>query len=248
VVPRSAAPLIRAGKASTISLQIKANKRFSKGLTLLGFVTWSKSFTWAAGQFPSWRFWQLDANAPLVFSASWAYELPFGKGKLATNFKPLNLVMSGWKVNGFVRYADGAPLTITGAGGSLANIGYTQWATAVQGVSPYVNTNPRDFNPASSKYLNAAAFSLTTGFNFGTMAPAPSWVRGFTAKSESLTLGRIFCFKERLTFDLSVDATNPFNFVRWTNPATNLASPTTFGVVTAAAAGRTLQINGKLSF
>lgn len=238
------------GRAKYNSLQIKINKRFSNGLTLLGFYTWSKSFTWAAGQYPNSRFYQLDANPPEVLSFSWAYSLPFGKGKglLDTNSKVVNAIVSGWKVNGFVKYTDGAPLTITGAGGSLGQIGYSQWATAIVGVSPYATTNPRDFDPAKSRYLNAAAFSLTTGFNFGTLAPNASWIRGFSGKSENLTVGRVFKVRERFSFDFSIDAINPFNFVRWSNPATNLASPSTFGVVTAAAAGRTLQVNGKLSF
>ncbi|PYS13571.1 MAG: hypothetical protein DMG15_10755, partial [Acidobacteria bacterium] len=205
------------GQSKYNSLQIKANKRFSNGLTFIGFYTWSKSFSRAQGQFPDWRFWQLDANPPAVLSFSWAYQLPFGKGRslFNTNSKVLNAVVSGWKVNGFVRYADGVPLTIAGAGGLLGQLGYGQWASAVAGVSPYATTNPRDFSPAVNRYLNAAAFTLTTGFNFGNLAPNPSWIRGFTSKSESLTAGRIFRVRERLTFDFSVDATNPFNFHRW---------------------------------
>ena len=239
------------GQAKYNSLQVKANKRFSNGLTLLGWYTWSKSFTWTQGQFPNWRFWQLDPNPASVLSFSWAYQLPFGKGKslLDTNNKAVNAAVAGWKVNGFVRYADGTPLTITGAGGTLGAIGYAQWAGAVAGVSPYSVTSPGSFNPgAGTRYLNPAAFTLTTGFNFGNLAPNASWIRGFTSKSESLTVGRLFRIRERLMFDFSIDAVNPFNFVRWSNPATNLASPSTFGVVTAAATGRTLQVNAKLSF
>lgn len=135
--------------------------------------------------------------------------------------------------------------------GSLAfpfPIGYSQWASAVGGASPYLTTDPGGFNPAVSRYLNAAAFKLSTGFNFGTLAPDAGWIRGFTSKSESLTIGRIFKIRERLSLDFSIDATNPFNFVRWNSPAANLAVPSTFGVVTGAAAGRTLQVNAKLSF
>jgi len=239
------------GQAKFNSLQLKSNKRFSNGLTLLGWFTWSKSFTWSQGQFPNWRFWQLDPNPATVAAFNWAYSLPFGRGKtfLSNSSKAVSAVVSGWKVNGFLRYADGTPLTITGAGGSLVAIGYSQWATAVPGASPYSVSNPRDFDPGKgNRYLNAAAFQLTTGFNFGSMAPNPSWVRGFTSKSESLTIGRVFAIYERMKLDLSIDATNPFNFVRWSNPALNLASPATFGVVTAAASGRTVQINGKLSW
>ena len=55
----------------------------------------------------------------------------------------------------------------------------------------------------------------------------------------------MFRLHERLTFVFSVDASNPFNFVCWSNPNTSLVSAA-FGTVTASANGRELQINGVL--
>jgi hypothetical protein len=108
-------------------------------------------------------------------------------------------------------------------------------------------TNPAEFNPATSRYLNSAAFSTSTGFNFGNLAPTLSWVRGFWDKQEALTIGRTFRIKERFSFDTSADFTNPFNLVRWSNPNTSRLSPA-FGQVTATAPGRTTQINVALKF
>jgi hypothetical protein len=218
-------------------------------MTLFGFATWSKSFTWVTDQYPGNRIFQQDAQPALVLSASWAWDLPFGKGqKLLNSTSPvLNAIVSGWKLNGFVKYNSGVPLSIAGGAGSLTQVGYSQRGNAVAGVSPYITTNPRDFDPAKSKYLNAAAFEKTTSFSFGNLAPTLSWVRGFWGKSESLTVGRVFKYRERLTFDFSLDAVNPFNFVRWSNPNTTLVSPA-FGTVTAAGNGRTVQINGALRF
>jgi hypothetical protein len=238
------------GQSKYNSLQVKANRRFSNGFTLFGFVTWSKGFTLVTDQYPGNRIFQLDAQPALTMSASWVYELPFGPGKALFNSssRAINAVVSGWKINGFVKYNSGVPLSITnGNAGQLPAIGYTQRPSAVSGTSPYLVTNPRDFNPNSDKFLNKNAFALATGFNFGNLAPNLSWVRGFWGKQESLTLGRTFRVWERLLFDFSVDAQNPFNFVRWMNPSTNLLSPA-FGVVTTAQPGRTLQVNGKLSF
>ena len=243
------------GETKYNSLQIKANRRLSKGLLMMGWVTWSKSFTLVTGQYPGSRFMQLDATSPLIFSVSWAYQLPFGKNQslLNTNSRVVDAIVSGWKINGLLRYNDGVPLTISGAAGSLSAIGYGQYGNAVLGVSPYLTTNPRDFNPATNKYLNAAAFTTSTGFNFGTLGPDPSWIRGFWGKSESLNAGRVFRIRERVTFDFSIDAINPFNFVRWGNPNTTLTSAA-FGAVTTTATaagvagGRTLQINGTLKF
>jgi hypothetical protein len=192
---------------------------------------------------------QLDPNAALSFSFSWAYELPFGKGKpiLGGNSRVVNAVVSGWKINGFVRYSSGVPLTINGAAGSLGTIGYSQWANSVQGVSPYLVTSPSDVVLGSTKYLNAAAFTTTTGFNFGNVNNNLSWVRGFWSKEENLTFGRVFRVTEQVKFDLSVDATNPFNFHRWNNPNTSLTGGQ-FGIVSGVVNARSMQVNMAVKF
>jgi hypothetical protein len=231
------------------SLQIKGNKRFSNGLTFSGFFTWSKSFSLNNTQYPGVRYMQLDPNAAATFGLNWAYELPFGKGKslLGGNSRVVNAVVSGWKINGFIKYSSGVPLTVTGAAGSLGTIGYSQWANSVQGVSPYLVTSPGDVALNSTKYLNAAAFTTSTGFNFGNLNNNLSWVRGFWSKDENLTFGRIFRLTEQVRFDLSVDANNPFNFHRWNNPNTSLTSGQ-FGIVSAVFPGRTLQVNAAIKF
>jgi hypothetical protein len=191
---------------------------------------------------------QLDPNPAASFSFSWTYDLPLGKGKHFLNgvARPVNAVVSGWKINGFVKYNSGIPLTITAGAGNLAAIGYTQWGNAVQGVSPYITTNPRDFTP-TSKFLNAAAFTTSTGFNFGNLNPNLSWVRGFWFKEENLTLGRVFALKEKVKLDFSMDFVNPFNFHRWGAPNTSLTSAA-FGTVSSVSAGRTVQANAAIRF
>ena len=237
------------GQQKFNTLQIKANKRFSQGLTLFGYFTWMKSFSLAQGQYPGSQFLMLDPNPAVSFSFSWVYDLPFGKpgSMFASRSRAVNAVISGWKLNGFIKYSSGIPLSIAGGAGNLPAIGYAQWGNAVAGVSPYLVTDPSSFNPSANRYLNSGAFTTSTGFNFGNLQPDLSWVRGFWSKYESLTLGRTFRIKERLQFELSADASNPFNFHRWSNPNTTLTSAA-FGTVTAASDGRTMQINAAFKF
>ena len=136
--------------------------------------------------------------------------------------------------------------TISAAAGSLGAIGYSQWGNSVPGVSPYLVTSPGDFTP-SSKFLNSAAFTTSTGFNFGNLNNNLSWVRGFWFKEENLTVGRNFRITEKVKFDLSVDAANPFNFHRWGAPNTSLTSAA-FGTVSSVSAGRTMQVNAAIKF
>jgi opacity protein-like surface antigen len=53
------------GQSKYNSLQVKVTKRLSGGLTLFGFVTWSKGFTMVTDQYPGARMWQLDGALTL---------------------------------------------------------------------------------------------------------------------------------------------------------------------------------------
>jgi hypothetical protein len=204
-------------------------------------------------QYPGQRIYQLDAQPATTFSFSWVYQLPFGNGtKFDLHSRMGNAIVGGWKINGFVKYASGVPLTIAGAGGNLAAVGYTQRGNSIPGVDPYLVTDPGKINPAVDRYLNPAAFSAATGFNFGNLAPTLSWVRGFWNKQEALTLGRTFKFKERWAFDVSADAQNPFNLVRFSDPVGATVGlnrlSAAFGAITASQPGRTVQINAAIKF
>ncbi|MEO8097902.1 MAG: carboxypeptidase regulatory-like domain-containing protein, partial [Acidobacteriota bacterium] len=183
------------------SLQVKGTHRFSNGLSLFGFATWSKSFTLIQDQYPGVRLFQQDVQPAFSYSFSWTYDLPFGRGKMLNpSSRAVNAVVAGWRINGFVKYSSGVPLSVAGGAGNLGAVGYGQRGNAVPGVSPYLVTNPADFDPATSRYLNAAAFTTSTGFNFGNLAPTLSWARGFWDKQEALTIGRTFRINERFSF------------------------------------------------
>ena len=81
----------------------------------------------------------------------------------------------------------------------------------------------------------------------GNTARVLDWVRGFSQKSESVSLAKSVPLTERLHAVLRADVQNPFNFVRWSNPNTNITN-SLFGKVTAAAAGRSIQLGLALEF
>ncbi len=81
----------------------------------------------------------------------------------------------------------------------------------------------------------------------GNTARVLDWVRAFSQKSESVSLAKSVSLNERLRAVLRADAQNPFNFVRWNNPNTNVTT-SLFGKVTGAAAGRSVQLGLALEF
>ena len=58
---------------------------------------------------------------------------------------------------------------------------------------------------------------------------------------------RLYGYEPDEAMKLSADATNPFNFVRWGNPVTNLTQAN-FGKVTTAAQSRRVQLNLDIKF
>ena len=103
-----------------------------------------------------------------------------------------------------------------------------RFANYVAGVPIFGVTNPRDFDPAVSRYFApAGAFVTPPAYEFGNTAPTLDWVRGFTQKAESISLGKAFPIKEKIHAQFRMDVNNPFNFVRWGDPNTALPAPIT---------------------
>ena len=118
-------------------MQIKVDKRFTNGVLFRVFYTRSKLINDGAenGQNGGGSFAQNPSNTqaleravsaddvPNTFVASWSYELPFGKNR---KHDVLYKFISGWTLNGVLRYESGRPLAVTMAndmGGLLFNGG-----------------------------------------------------------------------------------------------------------------------------
>ena len=260
--------LLPEGKAHYNSLQIKATKRMSYGLSGLAFFTWSKNMSNAGGagdltyasfvgptiQYPGDNPVSIDPQNPAaIFGTSFSYQLPFGKGRTFMNNAPAvaDGVLGGWTVSGSLRYTSGAALQIDSFNFFGGTEGYTNLAPFE--FANYVGGNPHGtwsgkFDPAKDSYLNASAFAAPAPFTFGNTSPYLSWVRGFTQGSEALSIQKTLPIHERLKFDIGADFVNPFNIVRWANPATIVGIPT-FGTVSGTQGNpRQIQINGKIDF
>jgi hypothetical protein len=75
-----------------------------------------------------------------------------------------------------------------------------------------------------------------------------AYVRGFAQKSESISLSKQVQLADTRRVGVGLDITNPFNFVRWNDPNTNISTGPAFGSVTGTQPGRTMQVNVSYSF
>ncbi len=243
------------------ALQLKFTKRYAHGITILAFYTRSRLMTnddvapidlgEGAGniQNPLNRMGEYSVSQddyPNSFGTSFSYELPFGTGKMFLNRSGfINRVVGGWQVAGFIQRQSGAPLSITG-NTALSQFGFpVVRANYNYGQNVYLSNN--SFDPAINRYLNSSAFSNPASFQFGNTGRVLAWVRGPLIESESLSLQKRFNIVERLRTVLRADVTNPFNFVRFSNPNTSITDAN-YGVISGASAGRVVQLSLSVNF
>jgi hypothetical protein len=234
------------GKAHFDSLQVKLTKRYSSGLTLLAFWTWMKNMSSLQGrQYTPYRPVTYSGDSPPhTFVANVSYDLPFGPGKshLKSSNPALKWIAAGWNLSGYLRYTSGSALGFA-ATNNLSVLGYpNKFANYVAGVPIFGKTDPRDFDPAVDRYFApAGAFVTPAAYEFGNTAPTLDWVRGWTQKAESFSVGKAIPIKESVRAQFRADVNNPFNFVRWNNPNTSITSAD-YGRVTGSAEGRKIQL------
>ncbi len=243
------------------ALQLKASKRYSENLLLLAFYTRSKLMTnddfapIDLGEGPgniqnplnrAGEYSVSQDDYPNTFGVSFSYALPLGPGKQWLSHRSgVAKVAANWQIAGSVQRQSGQPLSIT-AGTAMAQFGFPVIrANYVSGQNVYPDQN--HFDPGNDRYLNAAAFASPGAFQFGNTGRVLNWVRGPAIASEALSLQRKIPISEHVQTVIRIDATNPFNFVRWSNPNTNI-SDANFGMITSAQPGRVVQLALQLSF
>lgn len=97
-------------------MQLKAEKRFSKGFSMLSHYTWSRSFNYTGtyyNQDATQAYGPNDQTRSHVFLFSGIYEVPIGKGKQFLNSAPkvVDAIIGGWQANAIWQRQSGLPFT-----------------------------------------------------------------------------------------------------------------------------------------
>lgn len=247
------------------SLQVRTQKRYSNGLSMLIAYTFSKNFIHGPG-YTGWgddaanarpldtanrglekRLAQFDLPQNLVLS--WNYELPFGRGKRWANVssRAANLLVGGWQINAIHEYRSGMPFGV-GGGGPMPIFGGGNRPNRVAGTDPLTGISHGSFDPGRDRYLNIAAFSQPAPFTFGTAAPNYSDMRAFGTRNENLSLLKNFEIFEGHAFQFRAEFFNAFNRVNFGGPQANVNAAANFGRITGAAPPRSIQLVAKYVF
>jgi hypothetical protein len=215
------------------ALQVKAEKRFSNGLSLLLSYAFSKNLTnggsifgvfssefgttdpWSAHSQKSYNF----NDMPQIASFAYVYDLPVGLGRHFLNHPGVvNQIIGGWKVSGVQQYQSGEPESIQDGVTARAleqEDGFNTPDT-ISGVPEKTAAKAHGpFDPAINAEFNNHAFQYACQFCFGTMTPTEATVRAFGYFDEDFSLLKDWRLHESWVLNFHIDAINAFNRVQF---------------------------------
>ncbi len=218
------------------SLIAQIERRYRNGFSFLGAYTWSHSqdyggqvsdsldyapqnpFNWTSNYASS----NFDVRQRL--SASYIYELPFGRGKHWLSQLGIGrAVLGGWQLSGVVAIQTGIPITPI-LSFDPTNTGAVARPNVVAGAALYpANQGPSD-------WFNNAAFVAPAAYTYGDAGR--NIIRGPGLHNSDIGLLRTVSFKERYSVQFSAQAFNMFNTPQFGLPKNTVGTSTT-GVITA---------------
>jgi hypothetical protein len=247
------------------ALQVRLEKRFSKGLQLLGTYVFSKSIddssvacgctTFLGGttslQDPNRRYLERSVSQydiPHVFQVSYVYQLPFGRGKQFggswNGF--VDAVLGGWQTNGLWRFDNGMPVSLSL---STSRALPTYGAQRPNLIGPLTRNdgsnwlnqyfaNPQNAVTPPPFTVGNAPRTIPTARIPGTATSALSFFKEFTLPK----------LPENNHLEFRAEAFNALNHPQFNGPNTTVGS-TAFGKVTSQANNpRQVQLGLKLYF
>jgi hypothetical protein len=249
------------------SLQLRLEKRFSKGLSGMVSYTWGEALTDAPDHISTsgggagidtgvFREPQDGNNlraerGPAEFDvthrfvASYIWELPFGRGRRYGSAwsRPMDFLLGGWQVTGIHALQSGFALTATLGGSTVLNLGGERRARPNLVGEPELPESERTVN----RWFNTDAFAA--------FSPAPQAfgnagvgiMRGPGLANFDFTLAKNFPINDRRYIQFRTEFFNAFNHANFGPP--NIARDSSgFGRILTAGNARIIQFGVKFYF
>jgi hypothetical protein len=227
------------------ALQVRLQQRFAHGFTVLGSYAYGKSIDNGSGI----RTTDLDSLTPSDdynlelerglsafdfrqrLTASWLWDLPFGKGQRFMNTGGIaNAILGGWQLGGILTLQDGFPLTAQCLSGAIQNGGGICYPNAT-GISPNFKSRSEK---KRERFFNTDAFvDLAPGrpaFQFGNAAR--NTIIGPGIISFDASANKRFSFSESKYLEFRTEFFNMPNHPIFSPPGRDLRT-TNYGVITS---------------
>ncbi|MCC6365582.1 MAG: TonB-dependent receptor [Bryobacterales bacterium] len=239
-----------AGNSSYNSLQLTAEKRFSRGFTVLANYQFAKTIDDNVGSANkangtnvtnpyNQHFDRGPADYDLrhVFNFSGVWALPIKPASRLANF-----AIGGWNMTSIVAWRSGFPFTIA-SGQDNARTGQGSQRADLTGISPVLANSGH--GAIAAQYLNKAAFAVNALGTYGVLGRGT--YRGQRSFNLDYGLHKDFPVREKMRFQFRFEAFNLFNNVNLSNPNSTVTSAN-FMKITSAADPRILQFALRFEF
>jgi hypothetical protein len=248
------------GKGDYHALQLKVERRYSRGFYLLNSFTWSRARDNASGHLEvqngdnsrvNYRdleseFGRSGYDQPINNTTSFVYELPFGRERrFGTALHPVvEGVLGGWRVVGINTMTSGVPINLSYAPAAAFSVsGSPTYRPNLTG-DPLTPSDQRTIN----NYLNPATVEIPTDRTqpFGN-APRNA-ARAHAFYQFDLGLHKTFPLGSAdRRIEARVEAFNLFNTTNF-SPANGTRTSSAFGTINSTYAARQIQLGIKLYF
>jgi hypothetical protein len=222
-------------------------KRMSHGLAFTVSYTWSKMMDNISNPIDNYATRQEEDTGngwmhpffPQVLTATYSYELPFGRGKhFGSSISPMaDTIMGGWEISGITNFRSGGPLIIGAPNGDLGPNGASQRAN-YNCASQY---NPHKVND----WFETDCFSAPQGFTLGDSGVGR--VYGPRYQDWDMSIAKSVHIWERAQLQFQAQFFNVFNHVNYQSPDTGVKD-SNFGVINNDLLMRQGQLGMTLSF
>ena len=240
------------GRGNYNALQLKAEKRFSRGFQSIVSFTWAKtmdngSSSWYSGHPENSynlgaEYGISDADRPYILTGEAIYDLPVGRNGKWLRSGIAADILGGWEVSSIVTVEAGNPVVLS-VGGDPANIGNTQYNYD----RPNLVGNPHIANPSAKQWFNQAAFQ-TPVYAFGNAGRGLIFNPGY--QNVDLGLFKNILINENVRVQLRVEGFNAFNLITLGRVDGYMTNNPYFGTIhgSIGSTPREIQLGAKLYF
>ncbi len=233
------------GRASYNALQLKVDKRMTRGLSVIWTYTFSKLMDNETTSITNARKYRTVSSLDQthIVRIALTYELPWqfnGKGLLRQ-------VAGGWSLSGYAIAESGLPLGVTHSNGRPVRLRNAAKSGSVEDrlgdkLDPVTR---RPLNP----YFDVTAFApLASQYVVSPSAPRFPELRAPGTKSLNMSVFKTFPIRERLRLQVRMEAESLTNSPNFAAPGTNMSSLATFGVISSATGSRQIQGSARVTF
>jgi hypothetical protein len=241
------------GNSEYNALQVRIQRRYRNGISLLAAFTWSKSIDLGSGGLVGdlairnvldvgWERGASSASVPRRLVLSYTYALPFGRRqKYKVGNRALGAVVGDWQLNGITTIRDGHPFTVT-TNNSSANTGTPRPNRIGDGALP---KDKRSID----HWFDTSAFTIPTAYNYGNAGR--DIVYGPGAVNFDFSAFKRYSFKklgDAGQAQLRFEGFNVFNHPQFGKPNSNISNVQVGTITFLTTTMRQLQAGLKIMF